>query len=104
MKSYDEQEAVKFVSNYASAAFDGQIDDDLVYEIIDITFDFFDELDDDDDFEITVTNAEVVRDANFERLLAYAQHQLRKGGIEVSNEQAASIIAGELLYEETLDD
>lgn len=102
MKEYDEDDAVKFINEYVNAKLGLSIDEIQAIEIVDLTFDFFDDLSDDDDFEIEIVDNDVVRNQQMERLTNYVVRQMKKSDPGLSAELIDAIIAGELLYENSL--
>lgn len=104
MKEFDEDDAIEFVKKHIPAESAAQLtDDDTIIEIIDLSFDFFDELSDDDDFEIAVEDGQIVRDDNFKRLAGFISKAMKKSGSKLSDAAIADAAAAELLYENSLD-
>lgn len=109
MKEYDEQDALAAVSELIGSARFDKIGEDMVYEIIDLTFDYYDSIDDDDDVPelITDENGRVVSSESLEPLYSYVEGALAKstpfGGAPLS-EDVRDIINAELTYELSLEE
>lgn len=102
---YNEDDAVAFINGYLESNHpEAEIDEDSIFEIIDLSFDFFDDLDDDDDFEIYMSeNGGIEDDENLERLVSYIAKGMRKSNPDLTRELIKAVTCAELLYENTLD-
>lgn len=102
---FDEDDAIAYIKEYLkSYNLGADIDDDTILEIIDLSFDFYDDLDDDDDFEINIAeNGRIEDDANLDQLVSYIAKGMRKSKPDLKSELIKAITCAELLYENTLD-
>lgn len=94
MAEYDENEAVKYIRNYVGDAIPSDLSDDIIFEVLDLMFDFFEENDEFDEDDLTP-------------IYDYVNCILRKsykGNMPVDDDTIDKIIDGELAYEDSLDD
>lgn len=100
MNIYDEQEAVTFIKSHISDGLARRCDDDTILEIIDIIFDYYEDLDlleldvDDDD-----------SDDDIDAIIAYTVKIVGKDKhLSLSPDDVARIVKAEIDYELSLDD
>lgn len=100
MKEFDENDAVKFMRESVDSAIAAKYDDDELFNLIDLIYDYFesnglldlDACDDDDELDI-------------EDLKAYVVRMLRKDkGAQLSADDACLFTDAYLAYEESLDE
>lgn len=105
MKEFDEEDALKYVRNHIGPFMSEKVaNDNVIYEVIDLSFDFFDTLDDDDPFEVTIDDTDhIAADEHFDRLTDFIAKGLIKSGHNIPRDIVAAMTEGELLYESTLD-
>ncbi len=106
MKEFDEIDAIAYIREHlGKEKSDFYSDDDLI-EVIDLTFDFFEQFseDDDIDIEISLNNGVLTLTGDdAESLFDYVCHLISKDkSSKIKLEDIPAIVTGEILYEESL--
>lgn len=108
MKEYDENEAFAFIRKYIGEDASSRYTDDDLTEVIDLSFDFFEQFGDDDDADIAIDVADdgktlILVGEDAEALFDYVRHLVAKDkSSNVRQDDIPAIVTGEILYEDTL--
>ncbi len=106
MKEYDENEAIDFIRKHIGEERSKRYTDDDILELIDLSFDFFEQFSEDDDLDIEITldgERMILEGEDAEALFDYVRHLTAKDkNSHIRQEDIPDILTGEILYEETL--
>ena len=95
---YDEDDSVKFIREQLPENMRGELSDDEINYIVDLIYEFYEErgfLNEDDDSDVEIDEEEV---------LSFVTDNARKDAIKnFTEEQIASIVAGEFAYCDSLN-
>lgn len=107
MATFEEDDALKFIRKHIedNGGNSANVTDDQIIEVVDLSFDFYDDLADEDPFELTIDeNGRLERDEHLKRLVDYISRQLTKSGNKLPYDIVELMTEGESLYEFTLDE
>lgn len=97
MSTFDENDAIDFIRNYAPIAMKDKYSDNDILLLMDTMYDFYD--DEDDDEEEPSDN-----EAYINRIVNYVKKNLRKDpDNNIEMDDVKHLVIGEIEYENTLD-
>ena len=100
MKTFDENDAIKFIREYVPAAIKNKYSDNDILLLMDTMYDFYDEEDDDDIYE----EESVDNEAFVNRIVNYVKKAIRKDSDNnIDMDDVKPLVLGEIAYESTLD-
>lgn len=100
MKTFDENDAIKFIREYVPAAIKNKYSDNDILLLMDTMYDFYDEEDDDDIYE----EESVDNEAFVNRIVNYVKKAIRKDpDNNIDMDDVKPLVLGEIAYESTLD-
>ena len=100
MKTFDENDAIKFIREYVPAAIKNKYSDNDILLLMDTMYDFYDEEDDDEIYE----EESVDNEAFVNRIVNYVKKAIRKDpDNNIDMDDVKPLVLGEIAYESTLD-
>lgn len=100
MKTFDENDAIKFIREYVPAAIKNKYSDNDILLLMDTMYDFYDEEDDDEIYE----EESVDNEAFVNRIVNYVKKAIRKDSDNnIDMDDVKPLVLGEIAYESTLD-
>lgn len=106
MTEYDETNAIASIREHIGSEISKIYQDDDIIEIIDLTFDFFEQFSEDDDIDIEISTDDkglTIVGEDAESLFDYVRNIIAKDkNSRICKEHIPAIVTGELLYEESL--
>lgn len=100
MNTFDENDAIKFIREYIPAEIKNKYSDNDILLLMDTMYDFYDEIEEDEDYEEESIDNEVF----VNRIVNYVKKAIRKdpdNNIEMDDVKV--LVLGEIAYENTLD-
>lgn len=109
MKEYDEQDALNAIKELIGSERYDNIGEDMIYEIIDLTFDYYDTIDDDGEIPEVETddNGRVVATESLAPIYRFVEKALVKStpaGEAPDSADVRDVVNAELTYELSLDE
>ena len=100
MKTFDENDAIKFIREYVPATIKNKYSDNDILLLMDTIYDFYDEEDDDEIYE----EESVDNEAFVNRIVNYVKKAIRKDpDNNIDMDDVKPLVLGEIAYESTLD-
>lgn len=100
MKTFDENDAIKFIREYVPATIKNKYSDNDILLLMDTMYDFYDEEDDDEIYE----EESVDNEAFVNRIVNYVKKAIRKDpDNNIDMDDVKPLVLGEIAYESTLD-
>ena len=100
MKTFDENDAIKFIREYVPATIKNKYSDNDILLLMDTMYDFYDEDDDDEIYE----EESVDNEAFVNRIVNYVKKAIRKDpDNNIDMDDVKPLVLGEIAYESTLD-
>ena len=96
MKEFDEDEAVAAMRRVLTADGSSENDDNVLFEILDLIYDAYDELD------MLDPDSDADEDTELEETSRYVEKYLRKSGNVMSYAMIKALVAAEMDYEQSL--
>lgn len=100
MNTFDENDAIKFIREYIPAEIKNKYSDNDILLLMDTMYDFYDEIEEDEDYEEESIDNEVF----VNRIVNYVKKAIRKdpdNNIEMDDVKV--LVLGEIAYENALD-